>query len=141
MYSPCTLYNQCTNIVVLNYCERPGFPYHVGRFAGLRNDLFLWAYSARGFVEQADRWLGQTAVTPLQSVANGFYVEDDGPGIPEDRRDDIFAAAYSTSEEGTGFGLRIVKQIAEAHDWVVHVTTGTDGGARFEYTGVEFVAD
>jgi hypothetical protein len=25
----------------------------------------LWGYSPRGFVEQADRWLGQTAVTPI----------------------------------------------------------------------------
>ena len=37
----------------------------VGIFAGLRSHLLLWGYSPRRFVEQADRWLGQTAVTPI----------------------------------------------------------------------------
>jgi PAS domain S-box-containing protein len=71
---------------------------------------------------------------------NGFYVEDDGSGIPEGERDDIFDAGYSTAEEGTGFGLSIVKQVADAHGWELRVTDGAAGGARFEITGVEFVA-
>ena len=37
-----------------------------------------------------------------------------------------------------GFGLRIVRQIADAHGWDVRVTDGDDGGARFEFSGVEF---
>ncbi|PAU82939.1 hybrid sensor histidine kinase/response regulator [Halorubrum salipaludis] len=71
-------------------------------------------------------------------VDDGFYVEDDGPGIPDDDRDTVFEAGYSTAESGTGFGLRIVKQIVEAHGWEIRVTRGRDGGARFEVTGVEF---
>ncbi|WP_128906721.1 hybrid sensor histidine kinase/response regulator [Halorubrum amylolyticum] len=67
----------------------------------------------------------------------GFFVADDGPGIPEADRDQVFDAGYSTSQEGTGFGLRIVEQVATAHDWSVRVTEGRDGGARFEVTGVE----
>jgi signal transduction histidine kinase len=67
----------------------------------------------------------------------GFFVEDDGPGIPEGERDRVFDAGYSTSHEGTGFGLRIVEQVATAHGWSVRVTAGRDGGARFEVTGVE----
>ena len=67
----------------------------------------------------------------------GFFVEDDGPGIPETERDEVFEAGYSTSREGTGFGLRIVEQVAAAHGWTVRVTEGRDGGARFEVTGVE----
>ncbi|TKX83579.1 HAMP domain-containing histidine kinase, partial [Halorubrum sp. SS5] len=39
--------------------------------------------------------------------------------------------------DGTGFGLSIVAQIADAHGWDVRVTDGADGGARFEVTGVE----
>ena len=65
------------------------------------------------------------------------YVEDDGPGIPPNQRDRIFEAGYSTAEEGTGFGLSIVKRIAEAHGWSVAVTDGERGGVRFEFTGVE----
>jgi len=63
----------------------------------------------------------------------GIYVEDDGPGIPEDRREDVFEPGHSSRRGGTGFGLTIVKRIAEAHGWAVSVTEGTDGGARFEF--------
>lgn len=71
---------------------------------------------------------------------SGFYVEDNGPGIPEDDQDTVFEAGYSTSEEGTGFGLSIVRQVVDAHGWDVRVTEGSEGGARFEITGVEFAA-
>ncbi len=67
----------------------------------------------------------------------GFYVEDDGPGIPEAERETVFESGYSTAEEGNGFGLRIVDQVAEAHGWSVAAVEGTDGGARFEVTGVD----
>jgi signal transduction histidine kinase len=75
------------------------------------------------------------------SDAVGFFVEDDGPGIPEAERDRVFDAGYSTSHEGTGFGLRIVEQVATAHGWSVRVTEGRAGGARFEVTGVEMRVD
>jgi signal transduction histidine kinase len=72
-------------------------------------------------------------------LGDGFYIEDDGPGIPSDERDAIFEAGYSKSTDGTGFGLSIVEQIVTAHDWHIRVTDGTDGGARFEITNVAFV--
>lgn len=71
----------------------------------------------------------------------GFFVEDDGPGIPEANRDEVFDAGYSTSREGTGFGLRIVEQVATAHGWSVRVTEGRDGGARFEVTAWSRLSD
>ncbi|MFD1598300.1 hybrid sensor histidine kinase/response regulator [Halobellus rarus] len=67
---------------------------------------------------------------------DGFYVEDDGPGIPPDERGDIFEYGYSTTPGGTGFGLSIAKQCVEAHGWEIRVTDGADGGARFEISGV-----
>ncbi|WP_203229215.1 sensor histidine kinase [Halobellus captivus] len=70
------------------------------------------------------------------SLDGGFYIEDTGPGIPEDERDDIFESGYTTHQEGTGFGLAIVKRIVEAHGWEIDVTTGRDGGARFEISDV-----
>jgi len=72
----------------------------------------------------------------IGSLEDGFYVEDTGTGIPPEDRGDIFEAGYSTADDGTGFGLRIVKQIADAHGWTVTVTDGENGGARFEIRGV-----
>ena len=81
---------------------------------------------------------GDDVTVTVGELDDGFYVEDDGPGIPEERRDEVFSAGYSTSETGTGFGLSIVRQIAEAHGWDVRITDGTDGGARFEFANVTF---
>ena len=69
-------------------------------------------------------------------LTNGFYIEDDGPGIPEKKQDSVFEPGYSTNEDGTGLGLNIVQEIAQSHGWAVDATNGADGGARFEFTGL-----
>jgi len=69
----------------------------------------------------------------------GFYVEDDGPGIPEGDHEAVFERGVTSTEDGTGFGLAIVREIAEAHDWRVEAVPTDDGddrGARFEVTDV-----
>jgi PAS domain S-box-containing protein len=68
---------------------------------------------------------------------DGFFLEDDGPGIPADSREQVLQWGYSTSGDSTGIGLAIVNQIADAHGWRIQITEGTRGGARFEITGVE----
>ncbi|WP_252718666.1 HAMP domain-containing sensor histidine kinase [Haloarcula sp. CBA1122] len=70
---------------------------------------------------------------------NGFYIEDDGPGIPVEDREKVFEAGYSTSESGTGLGLNIVKRVADAHGWDIRVTESSMGGTRFEITGLEII--
>ncbi|ELK50448.1 HTR-like protein [Haloferax sp. BAB-2207] len=72
-------------------------------------------------------------VGPLDDRA-GFYVEDDGPGIPPDDRPRMFEAGYTTSSEGTGFGLSVVMSVVNAHGWSVWFVESDDGGARFEIT-------
>ncbi|MXR40535.1 response regulator [Halobaculum sp. WSA2] len=79
----------------------------------------------------------ETVTIRLGVLPNGFYVEDDGPGIAEDDRQTVFEAGYTTKESGTGTGLTSVHQIALAHGWKVRAIEGTDGGARFEFTNVE----
>jgi PAS domain S-box-containing protein len=66
----------------------------------------------------------------------GFYVADDGPGIPASEREDVFRDGYSSASDGTGLGLSIVQQVADDHGWTVNATASRDGGARFEVTGV-----
>ncbi|GAA0719237.1 GAF domain-containing protein/DNA-binding NarL/FixJ family response regulator [Halorubrum trapanicum] len=65
-----------------------------------------------------------------------LYVADDGPGIPESDRERVFETGYTTSPEGTGFGLGIVKAVAEAHGWTVLATDADGGGARFGFGNV-----
>jgi PAS domain S-box-containing protein len=72
-------------------------------------------------------------------MEGGFYVADDGPGITEADRGEVFEAGYSTIQGGTGLGLQIVEQVADAHGWAVTLTDGERGGARFEVTGVDVV--
>jgi len=81
---------------------------------------------------------GEGATVTVGELDGGFYVADDGPGISDDEYDDVFETGYSTAEDGTGFGLAIVKEIADAHDWNVRAVGGSDGGARFEFTDLEF---
>jgi PAS domain S-box-containing protein len=67
---------------------------------------------------------------------DGFYVADDGPGIPEENQSDVFEEGFTTNRDGTGFGLAIVETIVEAHGWEVSVTDSKTGGARFEVSDV-----
>ncbi|WP_255152792.1 two-component system sensor histidine kinase NtrB [Halorarius halobius] len=62
----------------------------------------------------------------------GFYVEDDGDGIPADEQDTVFEWGQTTTRDGTGFGLAIVAEIVEAHGWEISVCDSEEGGARFE---------
>ena len=69
----------------------------------------------------------------------GFYVADDGPGIPFEEREAVFEAGYSTDPDGSGLGLSIVRTIVDAHEWTVSVVESRHGGTRFEITGVDSV--
>ncbi|MFB6192172.1 MAG: nitrogen regulation protein NR(II) [Haloarculaceae archaeon] len=62
----------------------------------------------------------------------GFYVADDGVGIPVGERSDVFEWGHTTTDDGTGFGLAIVAEIVEAHGWRIEVRESADGGARFD---------
>ena len=78
-----------------------------------------------------------TATVRLGSLVDGFYVEDDGPGIPTDERPKVFEPGYTTKADGTGTGLVSIHQIALAHGWKPTIGEGAEGGARFKFTNVE----
>jgi len=67
----------------------------------------------------------------------GFYVADDGPGIPESDREKVFKPGYAGPAENIGLGLGFVRRIAESHGWDVAVTGAETGGARFEFRSIE----
>jgi PAS domain S-box-containing protein len=102
-----------------------------GRLQQVFENLF------RNAVEHGD---GEVTVR-VGELAGGFYVEDNGPGIPAAERANVFEAEYSTREDGFGFGLNIATEVIDAHDWEIQVTEGSDGGARFEVTGVDSPAE
>jgi signal transduction histidine kinase len=83
---------------------------------------------------------GGDVTVRVGELDDGFYIEDDGVGIPEDERDDVFDTGYSTSDTETGLGLSIVKQVVDAHGWEIDLTEDSGGGTRFEITGVEFAS-
>jgi len=80
---------------------------------------------------------GDDVTVTVGDLDDGFYVEDDGPGIPADEREDVFEPGYSNAADGTGLGLAIVEQTAAGHDWTLTVSESSAGGARFEITDVE----
>ncbi len=87
----------------------------------------------RNAIDHSD---GEVTVT-IGDCEDGFFVADDGPGIPPDERDRVFEAGYSTAADGTGFGLSIVRQVADAHGWALRATASEADGARIEITGVD----
>ncbi|WP_394329092.1 histidine kinase N-terminal 7TM domain-containing protein [Haloferax sp. Q22] len=80
---------------------------------------------------------GDGVTVTVGATADGFYVEDDGPGVPPETRPRLFESGYTTTTNGTGFGLAIVRAVAEAHDWTVAYEDGQTGGARFVVRGVQ----
>jgi signal transduction histidine kinase len=67
-----------------------------------------------------------------------FSVKDDGPGIPDEDAPFVFDAFYrgsgSRSDGGHGFGLTIVKAVADLHGWTVSVGKRKDGRQGTEAT-------
>ncbi|GAB6880146.1 hypothetical protein JCM17823_24200 [Halorubrum gandharaense] len=87
-------------------------------------------------VRNAIEHAGDDVTLSIGTLPDGFYVADDGPGVPSEHRDEVFDPGFSTDHDGTGFGLAIVERITKAHGWEVTLAE-TDGGARFDFTGVD----
>jgi PAS domain S-box-containing protein len=79
---------------------------------------------------------GENVTVRVGVTDSGFFVEDDGPGIPPEDRESVFELGWTTEDVGSGLGLNIVADIAAAHDWTPTVTDSDSGGARFEFAGV-----
>ena len=69
--------------------------------------------------------------TMKQAGGYSVTVKDNGSGIPEDLKDKIFSAFYSTKESGTGLGLSISKSIVESYGGTLTLSDSETGGACF----------
>jgi signal transduction histidine kinase len=79
--------------------------------------------------------VGADATVEVGGCREGFYVADDGPGIPPESREAVFERGVSGDEDGTGYGLAIVAAVAAAHEWEVEVRPSErNGGAQFVFT-------
>ncbi len=68
----------------------------------------------------------------LARESNGqcrIEVRDNGPGIPRDRREDIFLPFYTTHKGGSGVGLSFARQVALAHGGSICALDAPEGGA------------
>lgn len=71
------------------------------------------------------------AATALKGGRIAIDVTDNGPGVPEALRQDIFLPFFSTKSEGTGVGLSLARQIALAHDGSLTCEPASPRGTRF----------
>jgi PAS domain S-box-containing protein len=81
----------------------------------------------------------QAVTVRVGPLADGIYVEDDGPGIPDSLGEEVFDHGVTTAQDGSGYGLSIVRTIVNAHGWDITLGSAAGSGARFEITGIEFL--
>ncbi|ELY53630.1 PAS domain S-box protein [Natronolimnohabitans innermongolicus] len=98
-----------------------------------------WTEGEAGATDEASEpTTGGLRVT-VGRLPDGFYVEDDGDGLPEGALEGLFDRTVPGDGDRPGLGLQIVEQIATAHDWTIDARNGSGGGARFEVTGVDLL--
>jgi signal transduction histidine kinase len=66
-------------------------------------------------------------------------VRDNGPGVPLDRRTEVFKPYFTTQKQGTGLGLAVVQQIVLAHGWEIECLANEPKGACFRLSHLKLV--
>ncbi|UIJ46051.1 ATP-binding protein [Sphingomonas cannabina] len=61
----------------------------------------------------------------------GIEIEDNGPGVPDGLKGDIFLPFFTTRKTGTGVGLNLARQIVIAHGGTIDIADAPQGGALF----------
>jgi signal transduction histidine kinase len=80
-------------------------------------------------------------VTGKQNATEAFLeIRDNGPGVPPERRKEIFKPYFTTHQKGTGLGLAVVQQIVLAHGWEIECLPNEPKGAVFRITHLKLVA-
>ena len=84
--------------------------------------------------ENARHHGGEGVSVTVGDTEAGFYVADDGPGIPPSERDRVFEQGYGTARDGEGYGLFVADSVARAYGWILTAGESDDGGARMDVT-------
>jgi signal transduction histidine kinase len=80
-------------------------------------------------------------VAQLTSAAEAVLeVRDNGPGVPAERRTEIFKPYFTTQKTGTGLGLAVVQQIVLAHGWEIECAANDPKGAIFRISHLKVKA-
>lgn len=113
----------------------------IGEINQIRADEVRLKQLLENVFRNAVEHVGPTVTVTVGEIADGFYIEDDGMGIPQKERNRVFEEGYSGDSAGTGIGLSVVESVVDLHGWNVRVDQSEGGGARFEITGVNRVSD
>ena len=76
----------------------------------------------------------QISTRPTAAAEAALEIRDDGPGVPPERRQEIFKPYFTTNQKGTGLGLAVVQQIVQAHGWEIECLANEPKGALFRIT-------
>jgi signal transduction histidine kinase len=95
----------------------------------LRQALFNLLINAIQAVDQQ----GEITVAAQRRNHTGVVLEvrDNGPGVPPERRTEVFKPYFTTNAQGTGLGLAVVQQIVLAHGWEIECLPNQPQGAIF----------
>lgn len=76
------------------------------------------------------------AIEPLGEGAESrrIRIEDDGPGIPQGKLDEVLTPFFTTKEKGSGLGLSLTRRIIEDHGGEMTITSEEGKGTRVEFT-------
>jgi signal transduction histidine kinase len=84
-------------------------------------------------IEALDRRGTVEIATEIDATAGRvrLIVADDGPGIPEGAREQLFVPSFSTKRRGSGLGLAVVSRIVQEHQGEIRVESNRPKGTRF----------
>jgi len=82
----------------------------------------------------------QISAQRVSAAEASLEVRDDGPGVPPERRHEIFKPYFTTNQKGTGLGLAVVQQIVLAHGWEIECLANEPKGAIFRISHLKIAA-
>jgi len=82
----------------------------------------------------------QVVAARQSAIEASLEVRDNGPGVPLERRSEIFKPYFTTQKTGTGLGLAVVQQIVLAHGWQIQCLPNEPTGAIFRISHVKLAA-